>query len=991
PAPQVPPALELGQKRVEPPVAGASGQSSHRVEPPVVSSFSQQQQRRYEPPVRNAYQDQYSQINRQYGEPPVRSWWGRRMEPPVNMGGERRMEPAVNSVPGWGGMFNVFTPNRLYEGNYLAATTASAFLPELRGDETSEELALREELAHLFSATRQNFKRSKKLVNGIWLVIVLSCLIYGLYYYSTVLSYASLDSRIAVERDPLDPERLILEYTPHSKGQIGFARQDASRESVVLDSIGSRQVGEPQRFQWRIRGLKSGDPIRIWSRDGFKFVQKEIFVPQDGGRSVVFSGANTLSGVVVNALDGLPIPNVVVRILGTDLSARSKENGEFVLEKVPDGPQKYEVLADGFMKVDFSSDISKGEPSDVRIALSPGLKEGQIRLVLTWDKKPNDLDAHLEGPLPNNERFHISFQDKGNLESKEFVQLDCDAREGFGPETITVLGVLPGKYRYYVHDYSNQKEVESSELAQSNANVRVYYGGQYTDFAPLPDKKGNLWNVCEIEIADDLSVKVNPLGDFENQKIEGLGLYEKRTREDRMEWIAEYGGSESSEDAVKLALRWLARHQCTKKGDSYGSWGRYCLIHDDERCRCVNPASADTPEGAEGAPADAAKDYTCTDTIPFENRDYCMASTGLAVLAFQAGGNYYHNEHRYSNNVKAGLNWMIKQQYPNGLLISPKMKPYPGMKYHEKFMYEHSIATFALAEACALAKASGEEIEPKYRMAMLKAIKFIIDTQHLDGGWRYTTDPAEESDTSVTGWVVLALKSGKEAGAEIPYKTIDKIRAFFKDRTRDTQTRYTKVMAGTEALTGIGMLVRQFLLDEPNSEYVHGGARRLSDWVTVQWKNQEEGAVREPPDYYLLYKCSLALQQVGGRDWERWNSLVRDELISLQEKQGCERGSWSPHDDPWGEYGGRVYTTALGALTLQVYYRYATQEDRSSGLRTTSAITSRTVPVDADEGLHEMAEDLGAVRQKQEETSPPSESVPPEAAPEPAPVGEQEE
>ncbi len=36
---------------------------------------------------------------------------------------------------------------------------------------------------------------------------------------------------------------------------------------------------------------------------------------------------------------------------------------------------------------------------------------------------------------------------------------------------------------------------------------------------------------------------------------------------------------------------------------------------------------------------------------------------------------------------------------------------------------------------------------------------------------------------------------------------------------------------------------------------------------------------------------------------------------------GCKNGSWEPVDR-WSCEGGRVYATAINALTLEVYYRY---------------------------------------------------------------------
>ena len=44
-----------------------------------------------------------------------------------------------------------------------------------------------------------------------------------------------------------------------------------------------------------------------------------------------------------------------------------------------------------------------------------------------------------------------------------------------------------------------------------------------------------------------------------------------------------------------------------------------------------------------------------------------------------------------------------------------------------------------------------------------------------------------------------------------------------------------------------------------------------------------------------------------------------------KERDQCATGSWDPAKptaDPWGTHGGRLMMTSLGALTLEVYYRY---------------------------------------------------------------------
>ena len=61
--------------------------------------------------------------------------------------------------------------------------------------------------------------------------------------------------------------------------------------------------------------------------------------------------------------------------------------------------------------------------------------------------------------------------------------------------------------------------------------------------------------------------------------------------------------------------------------------------------------------------------------------------------------------------------------------------------------------------------------------------------------------------------------------------------------------------------------------------------------------------------------------QYGGAEWQQWNVRVRDLLISEQVPEGQYAGSWEPRD-PWSGYGGRIYTTAIATLSLEVYYRY---------------------------------------------------------------------
>jgi hypothetical protein len=83
---------------------------------------------------------------------------------------------------------------------------------------------------------------------------------------------------------------------------------------------------------------------------------------------------------------------------------------------------------------------------------------------------------------------------------------------------------------------------------------------------------------------------------------------------------------------------------------------------------------------------------------------------------------------------------------------------------------------------------------------------------------------------------------------------------------------------------------------------------------------------------YYWYYGTMAMFQVGGDAWSRWNKALREAVVPHQRGDGNFDGSWDPVG-PWGADGGRVYSTAMMTLCMEVYYRYA----RVFGARTRDA------------------------------------------------------
>ncbi len=731
---------------------------------------------------------------------------------------------------------------------------------------------------------------------GAALLVGLVCL--AGYYATSILPFAPLEGVPKISRDPADPDRIVLEYVPTGTGRVAFRRAGRDRDTELLDRVLGGSTGSAQRFQWRLPGVAAGETIQVTYRRGLSLCRRDLAVPEASAAGLT---RGTLLGQVVNAVDNRPVPGAVVRAVGTNLETAADAAGWFRLESVPAGAVPLAVSAEGFTAEQFERRLAPGGEDAIRVVLSPGMEAGQMRIVLTWNEQPTDLDAHLQGPLPGGKRFHVNFHEKGNLASDQFVRLDVDDRDGEGPETITVLGVLPGAYRYFVHDYTHRDVPASTALADCGAEVRVYQGGQTYRFRPHHGRAGNIWNVCTIEVTPGGAV-VEEVDTWEQTRSQSLGLYAKRTMANREEWIGQFGGTAESEGAVAEGLAWLARHQGPD-----GCWSSRYLGAGKPQSQCESDAPC---TGAGGA--------------------YEMAHTGLALLAFQAGGHYDFNDNTYSRQVRRGLDWMVEHQRDDGGLIGTKTKP-DDSNFHNYFMYEQGIATFALGEACALARAMGRPQNPRYISALRKAEGFIERMQYKDGGWRYWADVNRKGDTSVTGWQVLALKTARQAGVPVSGPCIEGVRRYFEARKmgRDGRTGYNNRKRSTEATTGVGMLARQFLLDEPHAALVGDAARFLAGRAESRWSG-DRAPRRNDRNYYLWYNCALAMFQAGGEPWRRWNDVVRDMIVGLQCHHGCARGSWDP-SSRWGNEGGRIYTTALAVLTLEVYYRYAAESQRGGG------------------------------------------------------------
>jgi hypothetical protein len=266
-------------------------------------------------------------------------------------------------------------------------------------------------------------------------------------------------------------------------------------------------------------------------------------------------------------------------------------------------------------------------------------------------------------------------------------------------------------------------------------------------------------------------------------------------------------------------------------------------------------------------------------------------ATGLALLPFLGAG-YTHMEGPYRDVVYDGLYY----------LKSRMIKTDHGGDLQEGTMYAQGIATIALCEAYAM---TGDlELKPLAQ----QAVDFICYAQHSGGGWRYL--PVQPGDTTVTGWQMMALKSAQMAGLTVPSPTVNLVERFLDSVQTANGAYYGYVTHGKQpGTTSVALLLRMY----------SGWARDDSRLVRGAAYLRSHGPSKS--DMYYNYYATQVVHHLGGPAWPKWNETLREYLIKQQAQTGHERGSWH-FQDRHGNVGGRLYTTAMCAMILEVYYRH---------------------------------------------------------------------
>ena len=433
------------------------------------------------------------------------------------------------------------------------------------------------------------------------------------------------------------------------------------------------------------------------------------------------------------------------------------------------------------------------------------------------------------------------------------------------PDGVSMPGVV-------VPEGGTTAEVEfrcedAAEPGVATADLNAAAEGVFSSKIPL---------VVRVDSAGDSAFSESLFSDVTDKRLLKPGSYAGRVSLASKKSLREmYGGTTESDEAVMRGLAWLAKVQ-----QSDGSW---------------------TLQGTEEPPADEA--------LPDDNK---TAATAFGVLPFLGEGVTHStvpkdSSHlgRYQDVVERGLVYLATNQV---------MRKGSTEGFFGGSMYAHSLATIAFCEAYALSR------DKKARVNAQKGVGYLLAAQDQQGGgWRYS--PRQPGDLSVSGWVIIALRSAQLANVSAKTAQLRLAERFVKScgagAAEATEAEYA-YMPGKEknpAMTAAGLLSRLYLgISRDDPALAKGCDSILASAPAAE--------AERLGDIYFYYYASQVLHHLEGEDFDRWNYLIREHLVGTQVKEGPLTGSWNPPDTNHGKRGGRVYATSLALLTLQMYYRH---------------------------------------------------------------------
>jgi hypothetical protein len=293
------------------------------------------------------------------------------------------------------------------------------------------------------------------------------------------------------------------------------------------------------------------------------------------------------------------------------------------------------------------------------------------------------------------------------------------------------------------------------------------------------------------------------------------------------------------------------------------------------------------------------------------------AYTAMAVMAFLGHG-HTPDDKEFGDTVNRGVVYLVNTIGSDGIVQS-------------KNVYAQGGVTLALAEAYGMTQSKAIRDPLERAVAANIAAQKIPKDPKSQGGWHYSMVHTT-SDTSVSGWIIMGLKSAKLAGIDVPKEVFDQASQYLWNMYDDNGGFGYLGPQRTANMTGVGVLCQQFL-----GNYTDPRLKKALDFLKEQKFDWEEAGGFA---LYGWYYITQAMFQGGGAYWEYWNKQFQKPLIKAQSSDG----HWDAPAKSDGRERAPVYSTSLACLMLEVYYRYTPlyqEMEKGAGRATTGPTATK--------------------------------------------------
>ncbi len=351
---------------------------------------------------------------------------------------------------------------------------------------------------------------------------------------------------VAYSRDLTDAEleRMIRE------GEVEPKTQTSSEEDSTGNYSFETGIGNYYLLA-KIKGYKlSKQTLVLTSVLTTEYTNAPIAVTEEE------AATGSVSGQLNDAATGKPIEFAVrLRVRSgfnnqsgaalLEIEVPAEANGAFLLEDLEAGAYTIQILkgADSdaaILATTMNVNVVSGTTITEEKTITRSLEKNQVRFVLSWGSEasgaPSDLDSHLVGPDGNGGKFHTYFSQKnyyqdgqyddGERDELPMAGLDVDDTEWEGPETTTIYNKESGSYSFYVYDYTDQSDENSTNMSNKSAAVaEVYVDGALQNTFYIPTgQSGNLWHVCDYDAGSGNITYVNTVGYWPDAGSATVGL-----------------------------------------------------------------------------------------------------------------------------------------------------------------------------------------------------------------------------------------------------------------------------------------------------------------------------------------------------------------------------------------------------------------------------------------------------------------------------------